>query len=54
MNPFETAKSMASDSFYVSVGFGVLVFQRLQVQRRDIEKTLARHRQQVDSTLRKA
>jgi hypothetical protein len=30
------------DSFYVTVGFGVLTFQKMQVQRREIEKTLDR------------
>lgn len=30
------------DSFYVSVGFGVLTFQKMQVQRREFEKTVDR------------
>lgn len=29
------------DAFYVSVGFGVIVFQKLQVRRREFEKQLA-------------
>jgi hypothetical protein len=30
------------DSFYVTVGFGVLTFQKMQVQRREIEKSVDR------------
>ncbi len=29
------------DSFYVTVGFGVLGFQKLQVRRRELERRLA-------------
>jgi hypothetical protein len=31
---------MAKDAAYVGVGFGLLAFQRAQVQRRQIERTL--------------
>jgi len=30
------------DTFYVTVGFGVLTVQKLQVRRRELEKTLDR------------
>ena len=36
---------LARDSFYVSVGFGVLGFQKLQVRRRELERDLRRRRQ---------
>lgn len=43
------------DSFYVTVGFGVLTFQKMQVQRRELEKTLdkklAEPRAQLDRLL---
>jgi hypothetical protein len=29
------------DSFYVTVGFGVLAVQKLQVRRRELERTVA-------------
>jgi hypothetical protein len=32
--------ALATDSFYVAVGFGVLGFQRLQVRRRELEAQL--------------
>jgi len=31
---------LARDTFYVGVGFGVLGVQKLQVRRRELEKTL--------------
>ena len=31
---------LAKDSFYVTVGFGLLAFQRAQVARQDLQKTL--------------
>jgi DNA anti-recombination protein RmuC len=31
---------VAKDSFYVTVGFGVLAFQRAQVARQDVQKAL--------------
>jgi hypothetical protein len=48
----DEALRFVRDSFYVAVGFGVLTFQRLQVQRRELEKSLDRRlsavRQPVD------
>lgn len=41
----ETAR-VARNTFYASVGFGVLAFQKVQVQRRELEKAL---RPQVES-----
>jgi len=35
---------LARDSFYVSVGFGVLGFQKLQVRRRELEREWAKQR----------
>lgn len=40
----DTAR-LARDSFYVSVGFGVLGFQKLQVRRRELERDLRRRRE---------
>jgi len=34
----ETAR-VARNTFFASVGFGVLVFQKVQVRRRELEKT---------------
>jgi hypothetical protein len=34
------AVKLARDSFYVTVGFGVIAVQKLQVQRRDLEKSI--------------
>lgn len=34
------AVELAKDATYVSVGLGVLTYQRVQVQRRDIERAL--------------
>jgi hypothetical protein len=31
---------VARNTFFASVGFGVLAFQKVQVQRRELEKTL--------------
>lgn len=37
---------LARDAFYVSVGFGLLGFQKLQVRRRAIEKEVRKAREQ--------
>ena len=44
---------LARDSFYVTVGFGVLTFQKLQVRRRELESQLERrdHRQQLERSV---
>jgi hypothetical protein len=36
----DEAFRLLRDSFYVTVGFGVLTVQKLQVRRRELEKTL--------------
>lgn len=36
----QTAVRLARDSFFVTVGFGVLAYQKLQVRRRELEKEL--------------
>jgi hypothetical protein len=40
---------VARNTFYASVGFGVLAFQKVQVRRREIEKAL---RPQVEAVQR--
>lgn len=37
----DEAARLLRDSFYVTVGFGVLAFQKLQVRRRELTKQLA-------------
>ena len=37
---FSQVSAVASDAFYVAVGFGVLGFQRFQVRRRELEAQL--------------
>lgn len=41
------AARLAVDSFYVSLGFGVLGFQKAQVRRREVERSLADRRDQL-------
>jgi hypothetical protein len=38
----QRAVDLAKDATYVSIGFGLLTFQRAQVQRREFERTLRR------------
>lgn len=47
--PDRRAVTIARDLTYVSIGFGVLGFQRLQVHRRDLEKTVRRIRHSHDT-----
>lgn len=39
--PDRRAVTLARDAAYVTIGFGILGFQRAQVARRDLEKALA-------------
>lgn len=39
----QSPADMLRDSLYVTVGFGVITFQKLQVRRRRIEKALESH-----------
>jgi hypothetical protein len=39
----DEALGLMRDSLYVTIGFGVIAFQKLQVQRRELEKSLDRH-----------
>lgn len=36
----QRAINLAKDATYITVGFGLLVFQRAQVQRREFERSL--------------
>jgi hypothetical protein len=36
-SPFNQVTALATDALYVAVGFGILAFQRLQVERRELE-----------------
>lgn len=38
----ETASHLAREATYVTVGLGILTFQRAQVRRREIERSLRR------------
>lgn len=38
----DAATNLVKDSIYVTVGLGVLTFQRLQVRRREIERLVER------------
>jgi len=40
--PIDSLPPPLKDAFYTAVGFGVLGFQQLQVQRRDLRKQLRR------------
>jgi hypothetical protein len=44
----DEALGLMRDSLYVTIGFGVIAFQKLQVQRRELEKSLDR---QLDGPL---
>jgi hypothetical protein len=37
---FEDATKLLKDALYVSVGLGVIAFQKAQVQRNELQKTL--------------
>ena len=39
-DPLDDLRASARDALYVGVGLGVLGFQRLQVQRRELERAL--------------
>lgn len=59
MYGLQDSSRLARDAMYVSIGFGVLGFQKLQVRRRELEKELAKRREEhadplavVGSTLR--
>ncbi len=40
--PLRSAVRLAREALYVGVGAGVLAYQRVQVQRRELEKELSR------------
>ena len=40
-SPLDDLTNAAKDVAYVSVGLGVMAFQRLQVRRNELEKTLS-------------
>jgi hypothetical protein len=39
-NPLDDLASVVKDATYVTVGLGVIAFQRLQVRRKELEKEL--------------
>lgn len=41
VNPLHDAAGLARDALYVSVGFGLLGYNKAQVRRRELERTLA-------------
>lgn len=47
-SPVDSVPSAVKDAFYTALGFGVLGFQQLQVQRRDLRKQLRRVAGQVE------
>ena len=40
-NPLDDLAAVARDATYVTVGLGVIAFQRFQVRRKELEKELA-------------
>ena len=47
----DDAESGLRDSLYTAVGFGVLLFQQLQLRRRELQKELARLADEADGTI---
>lgn len=47
MSGLPEAARLARDSLYVSLGFGVLGVQKLQVRRRSVERTLRLRRESI-------
>jgi len=47
-SPVDSVPPAVKDAFYTALGFGVLGFQQLQVQRRDLRKQLRRVAGQVE------
>src|SRR3546814_11869183 len=50
-SPLDEVTSAVKDAAYVSVGLGVLAFQRLQVRRNELKKQLSRSTDEPRSTL---
>ena len=50
-SPIEDLASTAEDVLYVSVGLGMIVFQRLQVRRKELGQTLSAHVVEAGSPL---
>ena len=47
-NPLDDLASVVKDATYVTVGLGVIAFQRLQVRRKELEKEIAERLKTVE------
>lgn len=47
-NPLDDLASAVKDATYVTVGLGVIAFQRLQVRRKELEKEIAERLKTVE------
>ena len=47
-NPLDDLTSVVKDATYVTVGLGVIAFQRLQVRRKELEKEIAERLKSVE------
>lgn len=50
-SPLDEVAEAVKDAAYVSVGLGVIAFQRLQVRRTELNRTLADHRGEAQGAL---
>ncbi|HEY9557490.1 MAG TPA: hypothetical protein VIR58_12195 [Acidimicrobiales bacterium] len=50
-SPLDEVTAAVKDAAYVSVGLGVLAFQRLQVRRNELKKQLSRSTDEARGTL---
>jgi hypothetical protein len=51
-NLADDVTKVLKDALYVSVGLGVIAFQKAQVQRQELNKSLRESRQQLESQLK--
>jgi hypothetical protein len=47
-NPLDDLASVVKDATYVTVGLGVIAFQRFQVRRKELEKEIAERLKTVE------
>jgi hypothetical protein len=47
--PLDDVSEMATDALHVTVGLGMLAFQRLQVRRRELRARLSTHAEAVEA-----
>lgn len=49
--PFDDITKTLQDAIYVSIGLGVIAFQKLQVQRQELQKSLETATEDARSTI---